>query len=123
MIMAEEIKSTVADRAYAMAEMWANDKDRLAALMQSEMSVDDFKEICQHLAAAFVAFTDESVSHEQTSRVFWLHMTMIHGIVVERIFLPLAERLAKKDHDENEWALGWSPAQIANAERALKLAA
>lgn len=119
----EPVVSTVADRAYAMAEMWANDQERLPALMQSEMSVDDFKEICQHLATAFVAFTDESVSHEQTAREFWLCMSMIHGIVVERIFLPVAERLAKQDHDEKTWALGWSPVQIANSERAERLAA
>jgi hypothetical protein len=118
-----QVTSTVADRAYAMAEMWANDQERLSALMQSEMSVDDFKEICQHLATAFVAFTDDSVSREQTARAFWLHLSMIHGIVVERIFLPVAERLAKQDHDEKTWALGWAPVQIANADRALKLAA
>jgi len=119
----EHVVSTVADRAHAMAEMWANDPERLSSLMQSEMSVDDFKEICQHLAASFVAFTDDSVSREQTARAFWLHMSMIHGIVVERIFLPVAERLAKQDHDEKTWALGCPPVQIANSERAERLAA
>lgn len=119
----DAVKSTVADRAYAMAELWANDPERLAALMQREMSVDDFKEICQHLATAFVAFTDDSVSREQTARAFWTHLSMIHGIVVERVFLPVAERLAKTDHDEREWAAGFAPVQIANADRALRLAA
>lgn len=93
----EQVTGSVADRAYAMAEMWANDQERLAALMQSEMSVDDFKDICQHLATAFVAFTDDRVSKEQTARALWTHMAMIHGIVVERIFLPVADRLAKQE--------------------------
>lgn len=119
----DPVTSTVADRAYAMAELWANDPERLAAMMQREMSVEDFKEICQHLATAFVAFTDDSISREQTARAFWTHMSMIHGIVVERIFLPVAERLAKQDHDEKTWAIGWAPVQIANAERAERLAA
>lgn len=117
------VVSTVADRAYKMAELWANDPERLAALMQREMSVEDFKEICQHLATAFVAFTDDSVSREQTARAFWLRLSMIHGIVVERVFLPVAESLAKKDHDEREWAANFAPVQIANVDRTLRLAA
>lgn len=110
-------ESTVADRAYAMAQMWANDPDRLAAMLASKMQAEEWAEICVYLAASFSALTDDSISHEATARAFWTHMAMIHGIVVERVMLPIAEQLAKTDHDEKTWALGWSPVQIKNAER------
>ena len=87
-------KKKIEDRAYALAEMWANDHERLAALLQSEMSVEDFAEICEHLAKAFVDFTDDRVTREQAYRSIYAQMSMIHGIVVERIFLPVAERMA-----------------------------
>ena len=113
----EEVTSTVADRAHKMAEMWANDPERLAAMLSTKMRPDEWFEICDHLAKSFAALTDSSVSTEQTARALWTHMAMIHGIVVERVMLPIAEQLARTDHDEKTWALGWSPVQVANSER------
>ena len=113
----EEVTSTVADRAHKMAEMWANDPERLAALLSTKMRPEEWREICDHLAKSFAALTDSSVSTEQTARAFWTHMAMIHGIVVERVMLPVAEQLARTDHDEKTWGLRWSPVQIENDER------
>ena len=113
----EQQTSTVADRAYAMAEMWANDPERLAVMLMTRMQPDEWREICKYLAESFVALTDHSISKERSARTFWMHMAMIHGIVVERVMLPIAERLARTDHDEDTWALGWSPVQIENDER------
>lgn len=121
--MANEIKSTVAERAYAMAEMWANSPERLAAMIATRMQPAELAEICEHLAESFKSITDDGVTREKTYRDCFLSLMQIHGIVVERIFLPEAERLAKQDHDEKTWALGWSPVQIENAERLERRAA
>lgn len=118
-----EIKSTVADRAYAMAEMWANDHERLAAMIANRMTPAELDEICEYLAKAFKSLNDDGVRMERTMRDSFTAVSMIHGIIVERIFLPVAERLARQDHDEKTWALGWSPAQIANEERKERITA
>lgn len=96
--MDSEVASTVADRAYAMAEMWANDHERLAAMMATRMQPEEQAEICEHLAKAFKSISDEAVPREKTYRDCFLCMMMIYGIVVERICLPVAEGLARIDH-------------------------
>lgn len=83
------------NRAYDMAESWANDAERLAALMQQNMTTDQFAVICGHLAACFVALTDTS-SREQAQRKLLLEVGHIHAEVVENIFLPVAEKLARQ---------------------------
>lgn len=118
MIMTSEIKSTVADRAYAMAEMWANDHERLAAMIATRLQPAELAEICEYLAKSFQSISDDGVPREKTYRDCFTSLLMIHGIVVERVFLPVAEGLARTDHDEKTWAAGFAPIQVANAERA-----
>lgn len=81
------------DRAYAMAEAWANDPDRLYQMISCRMSPDEFKEICGHLSAAFSALTDFKVSNERTVREASTAIAMIHGVIVELIMLPTAEQI------------------------------
>lgn len=119
----EQITSTVTERAYSMAELWATDKERLAAMLTAKMQPAEFAEICGYLADAFASVVDECVSMERSSRDCFTAISMIRGVVVERVMLPDAERLAKTDHDEDLFALGWAPVQIANAERAERRAA
>lgn len=81
------------DRAYAMAEAWANDPDRLYAMLTCRLGPDLLKEICGHLAPAFSAMTDFRVSNERTVREASTAIAMIHGVIVERLMLPTAEML------------------------------
>jgi len=119
----DHVKSTVADRAYKMAEMWANDHERLAAMIATRLQPAELAEICEYLAKAFQSIGDEGVTREQTYRDCFTSLLLIHGIVVERVFLPVADRMARTDHDEQEWAAGMSPVQVANADRVLRIAA
>ena len=105
------------DRAYAMAESWATDKERISAILTANMQPAEFAEICGYLADAFASVGDECVSIERSMRDCFTAMSMIRGIVVERVMLPIAEHLAKTAHDERLFELGWTPVQIANAGR------
>ena len=98
------------DRAYAMAESWANDPDRLYAMLSSRVSPEELKQICGHLATAFAALTDFKVSNERTVREASTAIAMIHGVIVERLLLPTAEQLLF-----NEKNMVWSnwPERIA----------
>lgn len=82
------------DRAYAMAEQWANDPDRLCSMLATRITrPEEFKQICGHLAAAFSALTDFQVSNERTVREASTAISMIHGVIVERLLLPTAEQI------------------------------
>ena len=82
------------DRAYSMAESWANDQDRLYSMLATRITrPEEFKQICGHLATAFSALTDFKVSHESTSRESLVAIGMIHGVIVERLLLPTAEQI------------------------------
>ena len=90
------------DRAYAMAESWANDQERLYAMLSCRILPDELKQICCHLSTAFVAMTDFTVSNERTAREASTAIAMIHGVVIERLLLPTAERLVR-DSEHAEW--------------------
>lgn len=82
------------DRAYAMAESWANNPDRLYEMLSCRITrPEEFKQICGHLAAAFSALTDFMVSNERTVREASTAISMIHGVIVERLLLPTAEQI------------------------------
>lgn len=83
------------NRAYDLAESWANDASRLAALMTENMTVEQYAVICCHLAACFVALTDNT-SREQAMRTLIVEVEHIHAEVVESIFLPVAEKLVSQ---------------------------
>ncbi len=82
------------DRAYAMAEAWANNPDRLYEMLSCRITrPEEFKQICGHLATAFSALTDFKVSHERTVREASTAISMIHGVIVEQLLLPTAEQI------------------------------
>lgn len=81
------------DRAYAMAESWANDPERLYAMLSCRILPEELKQICGHLSEAFTALTDFTVSNERTVREASTAISMIHGVIVERLLLPTAEQL------------------------------
>lgn len=83
------------DRAYDMAEAWANDPERLAGLLKQNMTDEQFAGICAHLAACFVALTDDS-THEKANRKQLIEIALMHGEIVELIFLPVAEKLVRQ---------------------------
>lgn len=87
--------STNNSRAYALAEMWANDPTRLAELLVSEMTPELWAELCDDLAIGFIAYSDEGLSHHSTRSECLRSVMHMHALVVEKIFLPLAEQIVK----------------------------
>lgn len=98
------------DRAYTMAESWANDPERLYAMLSCRILPEELKQICGHLSEAFTALTDFTVSNERTVREASNAIGMIHGVIVELLLLPTAEKLVF-----NEQNMVWSnwPDRIA----------
>ena len=90
------------DRAYAMAESWANDPERLYAMLSCRILPEELKQICGHLSTAFAALTDFTVSNERTVREASTAIAMIHGVVVERLLLPTAEQIVR-DSEPAAW--------------------
>lgn len=92
------------DRAYAMAEAWANNPDRLYEMLSTRITrPEEFKQICGHLATAFSALTDFKVSHERTVREASTAISMIHGVIVERLLLPTAEQIVFNEKHSAVW--------------------
>jgi hypothetical protein len=92
------------DRAYAMAEQWANNPDRLYEMLSCRITrPEEFKQICGHLATAFSALTDFQVSNERTVREASTAISMIRGVIVERLLLPTAEQILFNEKHSAVW--------------------
>ncbi len=75
---------------YESAEQQAIDSARLADIL-ANASPDLRLEICEHLAAAFASYADETISREETVVACCRSIMHIHAIVVERVLLPKLE--------------------------------
>ncbi len=98
------------DRAYAMAESWANNPDRLYQMLATKASPDQMKQICGHLTKAFAALSDVTVSNERTVREASTAILMIYGVIVELVMLPTAEQII---FNEQNMVLSNWPGRIA----------
>jgi len=87
----------LAERATKMAQMWATDPERLANLLMNEMTTEEWSEICQWLAKSIKANIDDSVTAEFAKREYAISVGMITGIVVERVFQPVAEAMVRRE--------------------------
>lgn len=86
-----------ASRAYKMASDWAGDSERLAALLKDNFTPEQWVDFCERLAAGFAAYTCERMSREASLRECQNAVMHIHGLVVEQIFLPIAEAMVRQD--------------------------
>lgn len=110
------------DRAYAMAESWAKDPQRLSALLYENMHTEDWGRICESLAKQIVAITDNS-SHEQCLRKLMIEANAISGVIIETVFLPIAERMVKQDSAEESSDSGFDQAKAIRKEQLIQEAA
>lgn len=87
------ITQTQSERAYEMAAAWANDHERLAGLLRENITPEQWADFCERLAVGFAAYTCERMSREATLRECQNAVMHIHALVVEQVFLPIAEKL------------------------------
>lgn len=97
-------------RAYAMAESWAKNPERLSALLYENMTTEDWDRICESIAKQIVAIADNS-PHEQCLRSLLVEANVISGIVIESVFLPIAEGMAAQDAAEDFASAGFDQAK------------
>lgn len=79
-----------------MAESWAKDPQRLSALLYENMHTEDWGRICESLAKQIVAITDNS-SHEKCLRNLLVEANTISGVIIELVFLPIAEKMVQQE--------------------------
>ena len=68
-------------------------QDRLYQMLATKASPEQMKQICGHLAKAFAALSDLTVSNERTVREASTAISMIYGVIVELVMLPPAEQI------------------------------
>jgi len=92
--------SCESSRAYKMASEWAGDSERLAALLKDNFTPEQWVDFCERLAEGFAAYTCERMSREASLRECQNAVMHIHGLVVEQIFLPIAEAMVRQEYRE-----------------------
>lgn len=84
-------------RAYALAEQWAADPERLAALLRQNITDAQWLRLAAALSRQMALLADGSITHEFCLRRLLIEANEINGLVIELVLLPIAEQLVAKE--------------------------
>lgn len=86
-------------RAYAMAESWAIDPERLAALFAENRTDEQDSEFWKAIAKCFYAMKSRNFTRETAKLQLLIEIDNAMSVVVETVFLPIAERLIAQEEN------------------------